>query len=276
MDKFGFRFSKSLGQNFLIDENMVDKILDGATLTENDVVLEIGPGIGVMTQAMSQRVKKVVSVEIDSALIPVLDYTLEGCDNVKVIHNDVLNVDLHKLIEEEFDGQRPKVVANLPYYVTTPIVMKFLEEHIPVTDIVIMIQKEVADRMASEPSNKTYGALSVAVQYYCNVSMVARVPKGVFMPQPGVDSAVVRLAIRDEKPVSLIDEAIFFNTVRDAFGKRRKTLLNALSSGRLGLEKALCREVLESASIDPKRRGETLSIDEFATLANAIAEKMDS
>lgn len=270
MDKYGFRFSKSLGQNFLIDESIVEQIIDGAEIGPDDVVLEVGPGIGVMTQAMARRAKKVVAIEIDDSLLPVLDETLAEEDNVEVIHGDVLKVDLQKIIDEKLDGQAPKVVANLPYYVTTPIIMRFLEEQIPVTDIVVMVQKEVADRMVADPGGKIYGALSVVVQYYAEPSKVVKVPRSVFMPQPNVESSVVRLEKRPEPPVDLKAPDLFFKTVRSAFMKRRKTLLNALSSGELAVSKEDTKTVLESCGIDPKRRGETLDMNEFAALANGF------
>lgn len=270
MDKYGFRFSKSLGQNFLIDESIVEQIIDGAEIGPDDVVLEVGPGIGVMTQAMARRAKKVVAIEIDDSLLPVLDETLAEEDNVEVINGDVLKVDLQKIIDEKLDGQAPKVVANLPYYVTTPIIMRFLEEQIPVTDIVVMVQKEVADRMVADPGGKIYGALSVVVQYYAEPSKVVKVPRSVFMPQPNVESSVVRLEKRPEPPVDLKAPDLFFKTVRSAFMKRRKTLLNALSSGELAVSKEDTKTVLESCGIDPKRRGETLDMNEFAALANGF------
>lgn len=273
MGKYGFRFSKSLGQNFLIDEHTVDYIVSGAEIGPEDYVLEIGPGIGVMTQAMAQEAKKVVAIEIDNALIPVLKETLEGLDNVEVIHADVLNVDLKALIAEKFEGKRPKVVANLPYYVTTPIIMMLLEEQIPVSDIVVMIQKEVAERISAKPSTKAYGALSVATQYYSEPRIIAKVPRTVFMPQPNVDSIVIRMTIRQEPPVVLDEPAVFFKTVKAAFGQRRKTLHNALSAGGIGSSKADTLEILNSAGIDPGRRGETLSIEEFALLANTVSRR---
>lgn len=270
MEKYGFRFSKSLGQNFLIDDSIVESIIDGAEVGPDDVVLEVGPGIGVMTHAMAQRAKKVVAIEIDNSLLPVLDETLGEEDNVEVVNGDVLKVNLQQIIDEKLDGQAPKVVANLPYYVTTPIIMRFLEEQIPVTDIVVMVQKEVADRMVADPGTKIYGALSVVVQYYAEPSKIVKVPPSVFMPQPNVESSVVRLQKRTEPPVDLKEPDLFFKTVRSAFMKRRKTLLNALSSGELGVSKDQVKEVLESCGIDPKRRGETLDMNEFAALANGF------
>lgn len=272
MARYGFRFSKSLGQNFIIDENVIERIVSGAEVGSEDMVLEIGPGIGVMTEALCESAKKVVSVEIDSALIPVLKETVGHHENLKVIHNDILKVDLMSLVKTEFGDVRPKLVANLPYYVTTPIIMKFLEERVPVSDLVIMIQKEVADRIMASPKCKAYGALSVAVQYFTEPSIVTRVSKGSFMPMPNVDSTVLRLHVRTEPPVVLKDEPTFFLTVKDAFGKRRKTLLNALTGAALGLSKEQAGKALEMAGIDPITRGEALSIDEFATLANAIYE----
>ena len=274
IEKYRFRFSKSLGQNFLIDGNIIESICDGANITKDDGVLEIGPGIGTLTQVLSDRAGKVVSIEIDKNLLPILDETLEGYDNVEIVHGDVLKVDLHKLIEEKFEGRPVKVVANLPYYITTPIIMRFLEEDIPVESIVVMIQKEVALRMKSNPGTKDYGALSVAVQYYSDPEIIVNVPKNVFMPKPNVDSSVIMLDICNEPKVSVKNKKLMFNIVKAAFGKRRKTLLNALSSSNLGLSKDEINSVLEKSDIDPKRRGETLSIEEFAKIANNMGWKM--
>ncbi len=211
-----------------------------------------------------------MAIEIDNSLLPVLSETLAEEDNVEVVNGDVLKVDLQKIIDEKLDGQAPKVVANLPYYVTTPIIMRFLEEQIPVTDIVVMVQKEVADRMVADPGGKIYGALSVVVQYYAEPSKVVKVPRSVFMPQPNVESSVIRLKKRKEPPVDLKAPELFFKTVRSAFMKRRKTLLNALSSGELAVSKEETKTVLEACGIDPKRRGETLDMNEFAALANGF------
>lgn len=271
MGKYDFKFSKGLGQNFLINEMVVNNIVDGAEINENDCILEIGPGIGVMTYEMASRAKKVTAVEIDSYLLPVLEETLGDFDNITVINNDVLKVDLNALIEEQFEGQPPKVVANLPYYITTPIVMKLLEDELPISDIVVMVQKEVADRMMAGPRTKAYGALSVAVQYYSEPEIVTVVPPSSFMPQPKVASSVIRLKVRPSE-LKLLDKKIFFNTIKDAFSKRRKTLLNCLSSGILKVPKDQLKEIFVQADIDGSRRGETLSIDEFATLANEIAK----
>ena len=270
MEKYGFRFSKGLGQNFIIDENVLERIIEGSEVTDTDLILEIGPGIGVLTDALCKNASKVVSVEIDRSLIPVLEETVGHHKNLKVINSDVLKIDVKALIAEEFGNVKPKLVANLPYYVTTPIIMMFLEERIPISDLVVMIQKEVADRIVAKPSTKAYGALSVVVQYFTEPSIVTRVSRGSFMPMPNVDSTVIRLKVRDVPPVELVDESTFFLTVKDAFGKRRKTLLNALSSGFLNITKPEAKEALDIAEIDENTRGEALDINQFATLANAI------
>lgn len=273
MKKYDFKFSKGLGQNFLINEFVVEDIVSGAEISENDCILEIGPGIGVMTYEMAQRAKKVVAVEIDSFLLPVLEETLAEFDNIEVINNDVLKTDLNKIIEEKFMGQPPKVVANLPYYITTPIVMSLLEDELPISDIVVMVQKEVADRMMAKPKTKAYGALSVAVQYYSEPEIVTIVPPSSFMPQPKVSSSVIRLKVRPKEGLDLLCKKTFFNTVKDAFSKRRKTLLNALSSGNLKVSKEKLHIIFDETGIDGIRRGETLTIEEFAVLANAIYKK---
>lgn len=269
VNKHNFKFSKSLGQNFLIDDNVIDRILEGARLSETDRIIEVGPGIGTLTREMGKVAENVVAIEIDKTLIPILKETLADLDNVEVVNEDILKVDVQELINEKLNGGPVKLVANLPYYITTPIVMKFLEEDIPVTDIVVMVQKEVADRMNAKPSTKDYGALSVAVQYYCDTEIVAKAPRHMFVPQPNVDSIVIGLHVRDEKKYVVDNEDIFFKTVKASFGQRRKTLLNSL--GGLGfLSKDEIREALQAANIDEKRRGETLSIDEFANLSNEI------
>ena len=269
VNKHNFKFSKSLGQNFLIDDNVIDRILEGARLSETDRIIEVGPGIGTLTREMGKVAENVVAIEIDKTLIPILKETLADLDNVEVVNEDILKVDVQGLINEKLNGGPVKLVANLPYYITTPIVMKFLEEDIPVTDIVVMVQKEVADIMNAKPSTKDYGALSVAVQYYCDTEIVAKAPRHMFVPQPNVDSIVIGLHVRDEKKYVVDNEDIFFKTVKASFGQRRKTLLNSL--GGLGfLSKDQIREALQAANIDEKRRGETLSIDEFANLSNEI------
>lgn len=271
--KYGFRFSKSLGQNFLVDGNIIKNICEGADITEADGVIEIGPGIGTLTQQLSRYAKKVVAIELDKKLIPILEDTLEGIDNIKVINRDVLKVDLEKLIEEEFEGLNVKVVANLPYYITTPIIMKLLETKLPIESISVMIQKEVAERMIANPGKKDYGALSVAVQYYSKPEIITIVPKTVFIPQPNVDSAVIKLDIYKNPPVDVVDDRLMFSVVKSAFGQRRKTILNALSGGYLELDKETIKEVLEIADIDPKKRGEVLSIEDFAHISNTISAK---
>ena len=269
VQKHNFKFSKSLGQNFLIDTNVIDRILEGARVKEGDYVIEVGPGIGTLTKEMGRSAEKVVAIEIDKTLIPILEETLEDFPNIEVINQDILKVNVQELVKEKLNGGPVKLVANLPYYITTPIVMKFLEEDIPVTDIVVMVQKEVADRMNAKPKTKDYGALSVAVQYYCDTEIVAKAPRHMFMPQPNVDSTVIGLHVREEQIYHVDNEDIFFKTVKASFGQRRKTLLNSL--GGLGfLSKDQIKEALKEANIDEKRRGETLSIEEFASLSNAV------
>jgi len=268
--KYGFRFSKSLGQNFLIDDNILHKIVDGAEVSKEDVVLEIGPGIGTLTQALAERANKVVAIEIDKALLPILKDTLAQYYNVEIIHGDVLKLDLEELVRENSPGKPVKVIANLPYYVTTPIVMKFLEEKIHLQSIVVMIQKEVADRMQAKPGTKDYGALSVAVQYYSEPQIITKVPRTVFIPPPNVESTVIKLEILKEPRVQVNSEKLMFDIVKAAFGKRRKTLLNALTNSTLGFEKQTVRQALKESGIIEERRGETLSIEEYATLANAF------
>ena len=269
VQKHNFKFSKSLGQNFLIDTNVIDRILEGARVTEGDYVIEVGPGIGTLTKEMGRTAEKVVAIEIDKTLIPILEETLADFPNIEVINQDILKVDVQELVKEKLNGGPVKLIANLPYYITTPTVMKFLEEDIPVTDIVVMVQKEVADRMNAQPNSKDYGALSVAVQYYCDTEIVAKAPRHMFMPQPNVDSTVIGLHVREEKKYNVDNEDIFFKTVKASFGQRRKTLLNSL--GGLGfLSKDQIKVALQEANIDEKRRGETLSIEEFASLSNAV------
>ena len=269
VQKHNFKFSKSLGQNFLIDTNVIDRILEGARVQEGDYVIEVGPGIGTLTKEMGRTAEKVVAIEIDKTLIPILEETLADFPNIEVINQDILKVNVQELVKEKLNGGPVKLIANLPYYITTPIVMKFLEEDIPVTDIVVMVQKEVADRMNAQPNSKDYGALSVAVQYYCDTEIVAKAPRHMFMPQPNVDSTVIGLHVREERKYNVDNEDIFFKTVKASFGQRRKTLLNSL--GGLGfLSKDQIKIALQEANIDEKRRGETLSIEEFASLSNAV------
>ncbi|MGP1618666.1 16S rRNA (adenine(1518)-N(6)/adenine(1519)-N(6))-dimethyltransferase RsmA [Peptostreptococcus stomatis] len=271
--KHGFKFTKSLGQNFLIDDNIVDKIVAGAGIGPGDKIIEVGPGIGTLTREMASRAQNLMAVEIDKNLIPILEDTLGDYDNVKIVNEDIIKADIKGLIDENLSGGPVKLVANLPYYITTPIIMRFLEENINVTDIVVMVQKEVAERMNAQPGGKDFGALSVAVQYYCDTEIVAKVPRHLFVPQPNVDSIVIALRIRPERKYKVDDEDLYFKVVKAAFGQRRKTLLNSISSmGNLAKDQV--KEALEEAGIDPKRRGETLSLDEFAILSNVIGNKL--
>ncbi|RKD30902.1 16S rRNA (adenine(1518)-N(6)/adenine(1519)-N(6))-dimethyltransferase RsmA [Thermohalobacter berrensis] len=273
VEKYSFKFSKSLGQNFLVDGNVIRKICDGANITKEDEVLEIGPGIGTLTQILAERAKKVVSVEIDKKLLPILDETLSGYENVEIVHGDVLEINLNTLIREKFKNKRIKVVANLPYYITTPIIMTLLEQKLPIDKIVVMIQKEVALRMQANPGSKDYGSLSIAVQYYSEPKIITNVSKNVFIPKPKVDSTVIMLDILDKPRVEVKDEKLMFNIVKAAFAKRRKTLTNALNSSPLGLSKKDIKEALASCDVDPKVRGENLTIEEYAQIANVIALK---
>jgi 16S rRNA (adenine1518-N6/adenine1519-N6)-dimethyltransferase len=272
MKKHNFKFSKKLGQNFLIDGNIIESICDNSEISESDGVIEIGPGIGVLTYELCKRAKKVIAIELDKSLIPVLEENLEEFDNFKLIQGDVLNVDLKTLIKEEFEGLNVKVVANLPYYITTPIIMKLLEDRLDIDKIVVMVQKEVADRLSSGPGTKDYGAITVAVNYYADTETIVKVPSSVFMPRPNVDSAVISLDIDKEPKVKVKDEKLFFRVVKAAFGQRRKTALNSIGSLELGLSKDEIREALEQTVTDPKRRGETFSIEEFADLADTLYE----
>lgn len=275
-NKHHFQLSKSLGQNFLTDGAIVDQIIASADAGSADLVIEIGPGVGVLTAAAAQTAGKVIAVEIDKNLIPILRETLSEFPNIEIINRDILKTDLREILaqNEEINGQRRtgvKIIGNLPYYITTPIIMKLLEDGIAADSLTIMLQKEVADRILAGPGSKTYGALSVAVQYFSTVTLVTQVPKEVFIPRPKVDSAVIRLDLRKQKPVALRSEAAFFATVRSGFGQRRKTLLNSLT-GVLGTTRDEIGAVMEQLAIDSKRRAETLSIEEFAALSNAIYE----
>lgn len=270
-ERYGFKLSKSLGQNFLTDKNIIDKIIEATQITREDLVIEIGPGIGVLTAEAAQLAAKVVAVEIDQNLIPILRETLGGFDNVEIIHQDVLKTDLNQIIQSS-GCRHARIIGNLPYYITTPIIMALLENHVMADSITIMMQKEVADRIKSQPGSKSYGALSVAVQYYCTVDSVAIVPKEVFVPVPKVDSAVLRLNIRREKPVELVDEEMFFRCIKAGFGQRRKTLSNSLM-GIGSVTKEDVKAALAACGIDEKRRAETLSLDEFADLANYFSKR---
>lgn len=275
--------SKSLGQNFLIDGNIVNLIISGAEINEQDLVIEIGPGIGVLTAAAADKAGMVIGVEIDRKLIPILDETLADYDNVRIINQDFMKTDLENIINQVYeDGSRPlnniKIIGNLPYYITTPIIMKVLEGQAigqpHVSSITIMLQKEVADRIKATPGSKIYGALSVAVQYYCEVEMIAKVPKEVFIPKPKVDSSVIHLRLRREPPAEVLSRTTFFAIVKAAFGQRRKTLVNALT-GIYGFDKEEVRGALIKADIDPGRRAETLDIKEYATLSNAVLQGIE-
>ncbi|MBE7030325.1 MAG: 16S rRNA (adenine(1518)-N(6)/adenine(1519)-N(6))-dimethyltransferase RsmA [Ruminococcaceae bacterium] len=265
--RHGFHFSKSLGQNFLLDKNVLDEIVHAAGIDTDSEVLEIGPGFGTLTQALCSAAGKVAAIEIDSAALPVLEETCAPFDNLTVIHGDVLKLDLKSLIAEQFSGHTVKVAANLPYYITSPILTMLIENELPIQSITVMVQKEVADRLCAAPGGKEYGVLSVAVQFYCTAQTVCIVPPESFMPPPSVDSAVVHLTLRNTPAVEVPDRALFFRVVRAAFALRRKTLLNSLTgSGLLGLSKELIAYALDEAQIAPNRRGETLSLEEFAKL----------
>lgn len=272
--KHGFSFKKSLGQNFLIDMNIMNRIVGAAELDEHTGALEIGPGIGALTEQLARQAGVVAAVEIDQRLIPILDEVMEPYSNVSVVHGDVLKVDLKQLFAEKFStAEKVSVVANLPYYVTTPIMMKLLEERLPLKNIVVMIQKEVAERMAAKPGGKDFGSLSIAVQYYSEPDIVCTVPGTVFIPQPNVDSAVIRLKVREQPPVKVQDEQRFFEVVQASFTQRRKTLWNNLKSryaNDLGTE--ALQAALDEAGIEPSRRGETLSLEEYAKLSDAITK----
>ncbi|MCM3318226.1 16S rRNA (adenine(1518)-N(6)/adenine(1519)-N(6))-dimethyltransferase RsmA [Rummeliibacillus stabekisii] len=273
LKKYGFSFKKSLGQNFLIDPNILRNIVSHAELTKESTAIEIGPGIGALTEHLARSAGKVISFEIDQRLLPVLADTLSPYDNVKIIHSDILKVDVSNILAEECENYNDiMVVANLPYYVTTPILLKLLMDKLPIRGMVVMMQKEVADRISAVPGTKAYGSLSIAVQYYMQAEVVMTVPKTVFMPQPNVDSAVLRLLRREKPPVEVINEAFFFEVTRSSFAQRRKTILNNLQSqlenGKAKKEQIL--SALAEVNIDPTRRGETLSIVEFGRLADAL------
>ncbi len=271
IEKHGFKFKKSFGQNFLTDTNILTKIVDAADLNDEVGVIEIGPGIGALTEFIARRAKKVVAYEIDPQLIPILAETLAPYDNVKVIHQDILKADVGAMIEEEFkDVKHIAVVANLPYYITTPILMGLIEKRLPIDWYVTMMQKEVALRLSADPGTKDYNALSIAVQYYTEAKIALNVPKTVFIPAPNVDSAVVKLTRREAAPVDVVDEEFFMQVIHGAFRQRRKTLQNNLSQHFPQLTKPEVAEILESVDVAPSRRGETLTIEEFGMLTNAF------
>ena len=271
LNKYGFTFQKKFGQNFLIDPHVLDKIIRAAEITEDDFVLEIGPGMGTMTQYLAYAAREVCAVEIDKSLIPILEDTLSDYDNVTVINEDILKVDIAKLAEEKNGGRPIKVVANLPYYITTPIIMGLFESHVPVESITVMVQKEVADRMQEGPGSKEYGALSLAVQYYAKPEIVVNVPPSCFMPQPKVGSAVIRLTRHSEPPVTVKSEKLLFQVIRASFNQRRKTLANGLANyGAFGLPKEELQACIEELGVPVNIRGEALSLDQFAQLSNII------
>ena len=273
IQKYGFAFQKKFGQNFLIDPHVLEKIIASAGVTKDDMVLEIGPGIGTMTQYLAESAGRVVAVEIDNNLIPILQETLKDYDNVTVIHNDILKVDIAELAEK-YNGGRPiKVVANLPYYITTPIIMGLFESHVPIDNITVMVQKEVADRMQEGPGSKNYGALSLAVQYYAEPYIVANVPPNCFIPRPSVGSAVIRLTRHKDAPVQTKDEQMMFRLIRASFNQSRKTLQNGLNNASdLHFTKEQIASAIESMGLPPAVRGETLTLEQFAKLTDLLVE----
>lgn len=275
IQKYQFNFQKKFGQNFLIDSNILNKIVQSAEVTKEDCVLEIGPGIGTMTQYLAEAAREVVAVEIDKNLIPILKDTLSAYNNVTVINEDILKVDLNQIVQDKNGGRPIKVVANLPYYITTPIIMGLFENHVPLKSITIMVQKEVADRMQVGPGTKDYGALSLAVQYYAKPEIITRVPASCFMPRPNVDSTVIRLERYEEPPVSVKDEKYLFAVIRASFNQRRKTLANGLTNaGNLGVNRQLVEEALTQMGLSATARGEALTLSQFAELSNYLVGKI--
>lgn len=277
IQKYGFAFQKKFGQNFLIDTHVLSKIVDAAGVTKDDMVLEIGPGIGTMTQYLADNAGKVVAVEIDSHLIPILEETLKDYENITVINEDILKVDIKKLAEEYNGGKPIKVVANLPYYITTPIIMGLFESGVPIDNITVMVQKEVADRMQVGPGTKDYGALSLAVQYYAEPYIVANVPPNCFIPRPNVGSAVIRLTRHRTPPVEVADRELMFKLIRASFNQRRKTLLNGLNnSPEIQIPKEIIAESIGKLGVPAAVRGEALTLEQFASLANILSENNHS
>ncbi|MBO5165207.1 MAG: 16S rRNA (adenine(1518)-N(6)/adenine(1519)-N(6))-dimethyltransferase RsmA [Lachnospiraceae bacterium] len=271
LQKYNFNFQKKYGQNFLVDTHVLEKIMDAAQITKEDCVVEIGPGIGTMTQYLAERAGEVVAVEIDKNLIPILEDTLSEYENVTIINDDILKVDLNRIVEEKNQGKPVKVVANLPYYITTPIIMGLFENHVPLKSITIMVQKEVADRMQVGPGTKDYGALSLAVQYYAKPEIVAIVPPNCFIPRPNVGSAVIRLTRYEETPVKVKDEKFMFSLIRASFNQRRKTLANGLSNAQnLYLSREKVAEALEKMGLSATIRGEALTLEQFAQLSDLL------
>ena len=275
LQKYGFNFQKRFGQNFLIDTHVLEKIVRSAGVTKDDVVLEIGPGIGTLTQYLCENAREVIAVEIDKNLIPILEDTLSEYDNITVINEDILKVDIKALAVERNHGKPIKVVANLPYYITTPIIMGLLENEVPIDNITVMIQKEVADRMQTGPGSKDYGALSLAVQYYADPYVVANVPPNCFMPRPNVGSAVIRLTRYDEPPVAVADKKLMFAIIRASFNQRRKTLVNGLNnSSEVNIPKEVVVAAIESMGKPASVRGEAFTLEDFAQFTNSICEKL--
>lgn len=271
LQKYGFNFQKKYGQNFLIDSNILENIIDAAEVTKDDCVIEIGPGIGTMTQYLCENAREVVAVEIDKNLIPILADTLSAYDNITVINEDILKVDINQIVQEKNQGRPVKVVANLPYYITTPIIMGLFESHVPLDSITIMVQKEVADRMQVGPGTKDYGALSLAVQYYANPQIEMIVPATCFMPRPNVDSAVIKLTRYQNPPVQALDEGFMFDVIRASFNQRRKTLVNGLTNaGNLKVSKDKVLEVLDKMGLPATIRGEALTLEQFALLSDLL------
>ena len=274
LQKYNFNFQKKFGQNFLINTGILEEIIEAAEITKDDFVLEIGPGIGTMTQYLCESAREVVAVEIDKNLIPILQDTLSAYDNVEVINDDILKVDINTLANERNAGKPIKVVANLPYYITTPIIMGLFESHVPIDSITIMVQKEVADRMQEGPGSKEYGALSLAVQYYANPEIVVNVPPSCFMPQPKVGSAVIRLTRHAEPPVDVKNEKLMFQIIRASFNQRRKTLANGLNNFGFHLSKEVIQSCIEELGVPATIRGEALSLEQFAQLSNIIGKHL--
>ena len=271
LQKYHFVFQKRFGQNFLIDEHVLEKIIESSGITKDDFILEIGPGIGTMTQYLAEAAREVAAVEIDSSLIPILKDTLKDWDNVSVINNDILKTDIKKIADEKNGGKPVKVVANLPYYITTPIIMGLFEKNVPVDSITVMVQKEVADRMQVGPGTKDYGALSLAVQYYAKPEIVANVPPNCFMPRPKVGSAVIRLERYEQPPVQVKDEKLMFRLIRASFNQRRKTLQNGIKNfGGLNFSKEQVAQALEEMELPASVRGEALTLEQFAQLSNIL------
>lgn len=272
LNKYKFVFQKKFGQNFLIDTHVLDKIVLAAGVTKEDFVLEIGPGIGTLTQYLCENAREVVAVEIDKMLLPILEDTLSEYDNVTVINSDILKLDLNALVKERNNNQPIKVVANLPYYITTPIIMDLFERHLPLDNITVMVQKEVADRMQASPGSKDYGALSLAVQYYAKPYIAANVPPNCFMPRPNVGSAVINLTLHKESPIEVRDEKLLFRMIRASFNQRRKTLMNGLNnSPELSFSKEEVGQALAALGLNENIRGEALTLEQFAALANQLS-----